>query len=40
MNAKKWSAVFAIALLALAPLLGRAAERGQEREGANEGATE
>jgi hypothetical protein len=40
MNARKSIAVFAIALFALAPLLGRAAERGDERQGANEGATE
>jgi hypothetical protein len=40
MNATKCIAVFAIALLALTPLLGHAAERGAEREGADEGATE
>ena len=40
MNARKSIAVIVIALLALAPRLGRASERGEEREGANEGATE
>jgi hypothetical protein len=35
MNARKWIAAFAVPMLVLAPLLGRAAERG-EREGAND----
>jgi hypothetical protein len=40
MNARKWIAAFAVPVLALGPLLGRAAERGGEREGANERAEE
>jgi hypothetical protein len=40
MSARKWIAAFTVSLLALAPLSGRAAERGEEREGANERAEE
>src|ERR1700676_1577567 len=40
MNARNWIAAFAVPVLALAPLLGRAAERGGEREGAKERAEE
>jgi hypothetical protein len=36
MSATKWIAAVAVSLLALAPLSGRAAERGEEHEGANE----
>jgi hypothetical protein len=36
MTGRKWMAVFAASLLALAPLSGRSAERGDEREGADE----
>jgi hypothetical protein len=40
MIARKWIAASTVLMLALAPLPGRAAERGGEREGANERAEE
>jgi hypothetical protein len=36
MSARKWIPAFTVSLLALAPLSERAAERREEREGANE----
>jgi hypothetical protein len=40
MSARKWIATFIVSVAAFAPLSGRTAERGEERDGANEHAEE